>query len=128
MNKTNATPYIACALLALTTCTIQAADEQTEAQMATTAYTTQNGDTLTRIVQKQFRDSPLQTAVIAARIQQINSPQIGNIGVTQRLRAGLQLQLPVHDTLVRQVLEPYAAPKTGKHPDESSPKRWIRYP
>lgn len=94
-------------------------------------YTTRNGDTLERIAQQQFRDSPLQTAVVVKMLQEHNLLLVGEVRPRQRLKTGLLLEMPSHEQLARKVLMPYLQADQAANAEPSTPeqrKAWVRYP
>jgi Tfp pilus assembly protein FimV len=98
---------------------------------AYTPYTTRAGDTLERIAQQQYRDSPLQQALLVKMLQEHNALLLPQVRPRQRLKAGLVLQLPTHEQLARKVLAPYLQveePPRAAHSTPEQRKTWVRYP
>src|SRR5574343_1230353 len=107
--------------------TARASDHDAENQSSATAsaaanrYTTRAGDTLERIAQQQFRDSPLQQVVVVKVLQEHNQLLIGDVRPRQRLKTGLVLELPSHEQLARKVLMTYLQAEQAQQPSTSSP-------
>ncbi len=105
-----------------------ASEDDTPSSPLSYAYATQAGDTLDKIVSKQFKDSPLNPQRITQAIQQLN-PALAHTKAKQRLKTGMSLQLPTHDVLVHNTLKPYLAADAEHSANaEHARKRWIRYP
>lgn len=98
---------------------------------ASTRYITRAGDTLERIAQQQYRDSPLQPALLVKLLQEHNALLLSQVRPRQRLKTGLLLELPTHEQLARKVLAPYLQAEESPRPAHSTPeqrKTWVRYP
>lgn len=108
--------------------TSSATSAPTAPEGASLSYTTKAGDTLNKIVHSQFKDSPLHTQVLVKAVRQLNPAGLPP-KADQRLKTGLSLQLPAHNTVLREVLQAHlpegtAAPKAPT----LSQEHWVRFP
>lgn len=102
----------------------------TEAE-ASTAYTVRRGDSLERIAQQHYPDSPVQVSAIVRELRALNATALGEAPARKRLKAGLVLQLPRHEQLVKRVLAPYVVQEEAERAQalqEQERRRWVRYP
>lgn len=101
------------------------------AEPDSSAYTVRRGDTLERIAQQHYPDSPLQLSAIVRELRSLNAATLGETAPRKRLKAGLSLQLPRHDRLVKRVLAPYVVQDEAERAQallEQERRRWVRYP
>lgn len=98
-----------------------------------TRYTTRAGDTLEKVAQVEYKDSPLKSSWIAQRLQEHNAVLLGQTSARQRLKTGMVMELPTPQALLQMALAPYtkdkeAEPASVRKTSESPSKAWIRYP
>jgi len=97
-------------------------------------YVVKKGDTLSKLIQHQYKGSPLKPEVLQGAVLAAN-PQLGK-GKTVQLRWGTQLILPEHSHIVLTTLVPYIsqedlaslAPPPAPVVDATPRRDWIRYP
>ncbi len=90
-------------------------------------YTTRAGDTLEKIATRQYPSSPLQAKVLAQVLSQTNASAVGQTATRQRLKAGLVLEVPSHEAVVRQVFAPYFQTTAASSSPEAR-RSWVHYP
>ena len=91
-------------------------------------YTTRAGDTLEKIATRQYPSSPLQAQVLAQVLAQTNAAAVGGTAPRKRLKAGMVLDVPSHETVVRQVFAPYVHQANAHASSPEARRNWVHYP
>jgi len=102
---------------------VQAQDEPAPAQM----YPVQSGDTLSRVVQKLYPNSPLREQLLSDAVKAAN-PHAFMKGKPNVLLAGAMLKVPNHVAMVEQQYKLVSAPAPGEDASEDPPRKWVRFP
>lgn len=99
------------------------------AQESPRSYVVAPGDTLDRIVQKTMGASPLRIELLREALAAANPQAISSVR-NPRLKAGMVLQLPDHEALLRQTIAPLLPADSAAHSQGGGDarKRWVRYP
>ncbi len=98
-----------------------------DATQAASTYTTRAGDTLEKIATRHYPSSPLQAQVLAQVLAQANASAVGQTAARKRLKAGLVLEVPSHEAVVRQVFAPYFH-TTAASANPEARRSWVHYP
>ncbi len=121
-------------VLAALSLTLQVQAAEPSTKMATEparSYVVAPGDTLDRIIQKTMGQSPLKIELLREALAAANPQAIASVR-SPRLKAGVVLQLPDHEALLRAAVLPLLQPAgMALHPvplDADNRKRWVRYP
>jgi hypothetical protein len=108
-----------------------ASSEQSAAQKT---FTLKNSQTLDKVVQEVYKDSPLSFPILRNALLKAN-PLILSGNPAQRIKAGLTLTIPDHSQLVMQTLsaltnDAEGTDKQGRHysADASARRNWVRFP
>ncbi|MFM8863770.1 MAG: hypothetical protein ACKOFG_02395 [Limnohabitans sp.] len=99
--------------------------------LAAATYISAAGDTLEKIVAKQYAGSPLHTALLVRHLHEANAAVLGKTSARQRLKPGSALRIPEHARLVQQVLAAFLPPPQEPPKPDHSPearRRWVHYP
>ena len=100
-------------------------------------YKVESGDTLDKVIRKTLPDSPLRTEILRNAFVQQN-PQAFTKSPPRSLMAGVVLNVPNHDDLLRTYMVPgYSPGNSGMHRgggystadmNMSERKNWVRFP
>ena len=102
-----------------------------------TTYQVESGDTLDKVIRKTMPDSPLRPDILRNAFVQQN-PQAFTKSPPRALMAGVVLNVPNHDDLLRTYMIPgYAPGNSGMHRgggystadmNMNERKNWVRFP
>jgi Tfp pilus assembly protein FimV len=100
-------------------------------------YKVESGDTLDKVIRKTMPDSPLRAEILRNAFVQQN-PQAFTKSPPRSLMAGVVLNVPNHDDLLRTYMVPgYSPGNSGMHRgggystadmNMSERKNWVRFP
>ena len=97
-------------------------------------FTLKSSQTLDKVVQEVYKDSPLSYPILRNALLKAN-PLILSGNPAQRIKAGLTLTIPDHAQLVSQTLSAFmpdaeGADKQNKlySADASARRNWVRFP
>jgi hypothetical protein len=102
-----------------------------------TTYQVESGDTLDKVIRKTMPESPLRVEILRNAFVQQN-PQAFTKSPPRALMAGVVLNVPNHDDLLRSYMVPGGAPgNSGMHRgggystadiNMNERKNWVRFP
>jgi Tfp pilus assembly protein FimV len=105
--------------------------------VAHSTYKVESGDTLDKVIKKTMPDSPLRADILRNAFVQQN-PQAFTKSPPRSLMAGVVLNVPSHDDLLRSYMVPGQAPgNSGMHRgggystadmNMTERKNWVRFP